>query len=271
VNIYSLLPLCSSRCSHSDPNGPSDSDVENWPFLRQRASQPHLFFHRAQWLYAYVLYAFALVFIDARFTFEALFVIPRTQLQGLEFLLTKAANVTMFFLVPWLFVGLPGSTVAAGVLARYAVAATFHVAVISLNHQQPAAAEGAGAALSADGPRSGDGWFRRTLQCTQDTAPQSWWLCVATGGLSLHVVHHTLPSLSIFLLPRATAAAREFLAARGLPYHPHATLWDGLWGHQLFLRAMGKPPPVRGECASTGSGWSSSGDVQRHSNASKVE
>ena len=260
-----MLSLCTSCCSHSDPNGPSDSDVENWPFLRQRASQPHLFFHRAQWLYAYVLYAFALVLIDVRFTFEALFVIPRTQLQGLEFLVTKAANIAMFMYVPWVFWGLPASTVAAGALARYAVAATFHVAVISLNHQQPAAAEGAG----EDGSKNGVVWFRRTLQCTQDTAPQSWWLCVATGGLSLHVVHHTLPSLSIFLLPRATAAAREFLTAHGLPYRPHATLWDGLWGHQLFLRAMGKPPPVRGERDSSGSERYSSGDFQQR--VSKVE
>lgn len=237
-----ITPL--TTCSHSNPNGLGDSDVENWPILRQRSSQPHLFFHRAQWLYAYVLYAFALFLIDVRFTVEALFVIPRTHLQLAEFLFTKSANIAMFVLVPIYVLQVPGSTVVVGLLARYLVAATIHVAVISLNHQQPDAPEQASSGPPWPSPRST--WFRRTLACTQDTVPDSWWLCLATGGLSLHVVHHVLPNVSIFLLPRATVAAREFLAARGLPYRPHATLWDGLAGHQQFLRAMGEPPDSRG-------------------------
>lgn len=223
--------------------------------LRQRPSQPHLFFHRAQWLYAYVLYAFALFLIDVRFTAEALFVIPRTRAQLAEFLLTKSTNLAMFVAVPLCGLGLPASTVCAGLLARYLVAATIHVAVISLNHQQPGALESLPAADRPGGeaasappappwPSPRSTWFRRTLACTQDTAPDSWWLCIATGGLSLHVVHHVLPNVSVFLLPRATAAAREFLIARGLPYRPHASLWEGLAGHQQFLRAMGEPPSI---------------------------
>ncbi len=84
-------------------------------------------------------------------------------------------------------------------------------------------------------------WFQRQLHCTKDTAPDSWWLNLWTGGLSLHVVHHTLPSLSMWLLPQATRAAREFLAARGLPYRPHASVWEGLVGHQRMLRLLGSP------------------------------
>jgi fatty acid desaturase len=41
---------------HTDTNGSEDADVDVWPILRQRPDQPHLFFHRFQFIYAYIIY-----------------------------------------------------------------------------------------------------------------------------------------------------------------------------------------------------------------------
>jgi fatty acid desaturase len=175
----------------------------------------------------------AVIVVDAKFTFATLFLAPRTRAQLLDFLLTKAISMTMFVVIPW-HLGLP---VLSGYVARLVVAGITYISVISLNHQHPDGFLQHG--YPGQGTRTD--WFRRQLHCTKDTAPESWLLNAFTGGLSLHVVHHTLPSLSMWHLPRATAAAREFLAANGLPYRPHASVWEGLANHQRMLRLMGSP------------------------------
>lgn len=218
---------------HTDTNGSEDADVDVWPILRQRPDQPHLFFHRFQFIYAYIIYGLAIMIVEAKFSFATLFLAPRTRAQLLDFLAIKAVNIVMFFVIPY-HLGWP---VFAGWVTRAVVAGLVYTSVISLNHQH------ADTLLEHGYPGRGSRteWFSRQLHCTKDTAPDSWWLNLFTGGLSLHVVHHTLPSLSMWLLPRATTAAREFLAQRGLPYRPHANFWDGLVSHQRMLRLLGSP------------------------------
>lgn len=287
---------------HADTSGSRDIDVNNTPLLRQREDQLLLPHYAWQHAYAWVLYAFAAMAVEVRGAIDALILrsVPASPVQRAGVALAKAVHIFFVWVLPFYLYGpVHGALLVA---PRVIVASVIFLFVITWNHQQDdAAVADALAAASAEqrddsrvrkDPRAvaaaaaaaarakelgitpdaaASDWLAAQVVCTTTTAPDSFLALALTGGISVHLVHHIAPELSIWHLPAAHVELRRWAAERGWRLREKGVL-ESWRSHVRFLRAMGSSefaPSESGSGAASASNEVSTASDPRPSEQSK--
>jgi fatty acid desaturase len=223
-----------------------DPDIEvHFPLVRERPEQPHYWFHRAQWIYAWIIYMITLpalwvndfVTVTTGVWFGPYGRIRKPGLrESLYFLVFKVLSFTLFYAGPFWFHPWPQALGIAALMlggGGLAVQTTF-----ALNHQNERAM---GLFRSRETPRD---WGALQVETTADFHHGGWLPATFFGGLGYQLEHHLFPTLSYSQLDRVAPIVRAACAEFGLPYHYYPTVLHALAGHARFLYRASLPAPV---------------------------
>jgi linoleoyl-CoA desaturase len=234
---------------HTNVEG-ADEDIEGGPLLRLAPGQPRRWFHRFQFLYVWLLYAFLppkwMLWDD----FKGVLLgrmgaqsIPRPKgwdlvvfVAGKAFLLTWVLVLPLWLGHPLWLVVLAGAFVS--LVAGVTLATTFQLAHI-FDDSEFRKIETRPEPI----PRS---WAAHQLATTADFAPRNPLITFFLGGLNYQVEHHLFPNISHLHYPAIAPIVRAVCAEHGMPYRSYPTLRSALAAHVRWLRILGRPATAPG-------------------------
>ncbi len=233
---------------HTYPNiDGHDDDIDLGLLARLSPHQRHLWFHRAQGIYLWVLYGFLAIkwhFYDDFRQLAAGHIgghrIPRPRgADLLVFIAGKVAFFSMAFVIPmllhpwWAVVGV------------YAIAAFVSGVVLSIVFQLAHCVEEADFPAPADlgdgVPRMESEWAVHQVQTTVNFARGNRVLSWFLGGLNFQIEHHLLARICHVHYPALSKVVEEVCREFGVRYAEHRTVWSALCSHARWIRLMSRP------------------------------
>lgn len=229
----------------------ADSDIEASDWLRFTPHHDWRWYHRAQPVYAPLLYGLVLPlrvwWMDLRSLKDARAEDPETwrKPQVLwEFAATKLFHLTLSALPlavlpigPWQWL--------LGYVLAYSAASMVLTVILVGTHIHDEAAFPAG---DSDNVLDTD-WSRHIVSTSCDWAPDSRVAAWLFGGLNAHTAHHLMPRLIHGLYVDLSPIIAAEAARDGMVYH-RMTLTEMLMGHYRHLVAMGRRPGLQEQGAS---------------------
>jgi linoleoyl-CoA desaturase len=229
---------------HTNIEG-ADHDIEGGPLLRFAPGQPRRWFHRFQFLYAWLLYAFLppkwMLWDDLKAVIVGRMgvqKIPRPRgLDLVVFVAGKTLLVSWTFLIPlWqghsigvILVLLAFASLVAGVTlaTTFQLAHLFDDSEFDKIETRPEPIE-----------RS---WAEHQLATTADFAPRNRLLTFYLGGLNFQVEHHLFPTVSHLHYPALAPIVNAVCEEHGIRYRSFPSLRSALASHVRWLRTLGAP------------------------------
>lgn len=221
----------------------------SFPFVRLDPRQERSWYHRFQFLYAWLLFPvlpWSIHMQDMQFVLNG----PHGEMHGTRFLgiekfeipvfwLLKVAHFSMYLIIPvilhgaWaamhyaIFVGMGGFTLAVLFLVSH-----------NCEELKPGTPQGI---RGGENDTAGvcDDWCK-----WQIATSSSWGGTIGaffTGGLNMQIEHHLLPGLAHNLYPAVATIIKEECATRGVPALYFDTLPGMVWELARFLWLMGVP------------------------------
>ena len=224
-----------------------DPDIEvHFPLVRERPEQPLYWFHRAQPIYAWILYFITLpvlwvndiVTVVIGMWFGPYGKLRRPYLhEAALFTVFKVLSFSIFYALPFMLHPWPQALLIEVLMlggGGFAVQATF-----ALSHQNALA-------MNLEGRKSTQAGDWGALQCetTADFQHGHWLPTTFFGGLGYQLEHHLFPTLSYSRLQGIVPIVRATCAEFGVPYFYYPTAWHAICAHMSFLVRMSRPDPV---------------------------
>jgi linoleoyl-CoA desaturase len=219
-----------------------DSDIDVKPLMRLHPGQPWRWFHRFQhiyWLFLYALSYLAWIFYE---DFEKYFrgritpVGDGTKMpfrEHLVFWLTKIMYVTLYMILPILFVGfLPW---LIGFLIITLVCGLTTSIVFQLAH----VVEGTQFHSLDDEPGRHE-WAIHQVVSTANFGTQSRFLHWVLGGLNFQVEHHLFPRVSHVHYPAINRYVRQVCRQYNVSYTEYSSMLKAIVSHVVHLRKLGQ-------------------------------
>ncbi|MDF3831549.1 acyl-CoA desaturase [Cupriavidus basilensis] len=219
-----------------------DDDLELGGLMRLSPRQAWRPWHRAQHLYAPLLYSLLTLFLAGFGDFHKLLTnrISDTALQKRAwwelpyFVMTKAAYFGYALVIPMLFH--PAwqvlvCFVGIHLLLGFTLSLVFQLAHTVMEAEFPAGDENG---------RMPYDWAEHQLRTTANFAVGNRLVQFYTGGLNQQVEHHLFHKISHIHYPQLAAIVRRTCQEYGIPYHANRSLTSAIRSHFRFLREMGR-------------------------------
>ncbi len=224
-----------------------DPDIEvHFPLVRERPEQPVRWFHRFQYIYAWIIYYFTLPVLwgnDIVTVLTGVWFGPWGRLrrpslrEATLFAVFKGLSFGIFYASPFLLHPWPQALLLEVLMlggAGFAVQTTF-----ALNHQNALAMN-----LDRRVSRHPRDWGAQQMETTADFQHGHWLPTTFFGGLGYQIEHHLFPTLSYSRLGEIAPIVRQTCAEFGVPYFYYPTAFQALAEHYRFLRRMSVAEPV---------------------------
>lgn len=235
---------------HTYPNVSGyDDDINIGYFGRLSPHDKHLWFHRLQGVYLWVLYGFLSMkwhLVDDFYNVAVGHIgghrIPRPK--GRDLLIFIGGKIIFFslaFVIPMLL------HPVWAVLTVYAIAAFVSGIVLSVVFQLAHCVGEAAFPLPLDidgKPRMQSDWAVHQIQTTVDFARGNKLLCWFLGGLNFQVEHHLLNKICHVHYPALSKVVEETCHEFGVKYRAHKSLFSAIASHFRWLVLMGRPSPT---------------------------
>lgn len=231
---------------HTYPNiDDLDPDVDFDPVIRAVATRKWRPFQRAQWLYAYPIYALTgirWVFYKDIADLLRRRMGPYSDLRHpwwawALLLAGRTVALGLVLVIPLLVVDAPRWQILLGAVLTWMTAGATMASVFVLAH----IVEGPAFSPPITG-QIDDAFFDHQLRTTADFACDNRFLAFYLGGLNFQVEHHLFPKVCSIHYPALRPIVREIAARHGLPNHEFPTLAAALAAHVSLLRRMGRKP-----------------------------
>jgi len=221
-----------------------DHDVVAEPWLRMTETQPRRRFHRAQFIYFPLAYAFLAAKWILHDDFRTLLsrrlgsvpTPPIKRAKVAEILALKLLALGWIFALP---IAINGVLWTLAVFAIWSAVSGLALAtVFQLAHTVESTEL---TTVPANGARLQRTWAEQQLASTMNFAPKSKIASWYIGGLNFQIEHHLFPRISHVhyraLAPIVRGVCDEF----DLPYHSVDSMWAALRAHIRHLRTLGLP------------------------------
>ena len=240
-----LWRLTHNKIHHTWTNVPGvDEDIVVSPLLRISPASPRRWWHRAQHVYAWLLYSF----ITLNWVYAKDFAFLRAKKLGpfrdLKHTKGQIAGVvagklvyhTWTLVIPLLVLDVTWWQFLIGYLlvhmtAGFVLSVVFQLAHIVEDAQYPTA--------DADGTLPFD-WHVHQLQTTVDFAPNNRLLTWYCGGLNHQVEHHLFPRICSRHYTGLRPIVERVAAQHNVPYHVAPTVRSALASHYRMLKRFGR-------------------------------
>ena len=218
-----------------------DDDIEIQPFLRMCDAQEHRWWHRFQFIYVVLLYAFFYVFWLFYFDYKKYFSkkignyeLPKmTAWQHVSFWGGKLGSYAIMIIVPFLMVGAMDFLIGFGVfmfVTGFVTSVVFQLAHTVEHTHFPEVHEG----------KLENEWAIHQVQTTANFAtrnPIVTWFC---GGLNFQIEHHLFPKVSHVHYPRISKIVKETCQEYGLNYIEFPRVTSAVRSHWKMLYELGR-------------------------------
>jgi len=206
---------------------------DNYPLKRIQPALPHLFFHKYQHYYVWLVYLIGLplwTMVDFFATFPVLFT-GRHEMRTfdlklrLENVIVFSLNLLLTVFLPFFFLEFYHALTVC--LAANIPASLIVVLQITVNHEVPE--------TMAKLPNEMIDWGVHQVLTSHNFSCESVFWLHCSGGLNMQVEHHLFPGVHYShyheIAKIVKAACKEF----GLPYNTSSTLFEALQKHYQIL------------------------------------
>jgi len=225
-----------------------DEDIDTMGLLRLSPRQPKKWFHRYQYIYAWIFYMIMTLYWMTAKDYLGVVRYKQHDLLSQQNVSLRQAlfRITMYKLfyygyiivLPVLFSGMPWYFVIAGFLLMHFTAGLFLSCIFQPAHIM----EESSFALPVDTDgkrRMEDSWAIHEIVNTTDFAPRNRVLSWFVGGLNFQIEHHLFTRICHVhyrkLAPIVQSTMRDF----DLPYHVQPTFFRALLEHAKMLKKLG--------------------------------
>lgn len=220
-----------------------DYDIET-KLLRVHENQEHLWFHKYQHLYWFLLYGLsymAWIFYEDFLKYFSGRVNPLAEKKVLAnneqiiFWVSKALYVILYLVVPIMVLGF-AKTMAGffimGITCGYIIAVVFQLAHIveGTHFPQP----------SKEHNRIEQEWAIHQVETTADFATKSVVINWLLGGLNFQVEHHLFPKISHVHYSQINKMVKETCLEFGVVYLEYSTIAKALRSHVMHIYKLGQ-------------------------------
>lgn len=226
-----------------------DEDIESVILLRLSPRQPWHWFHKYQYLYAWLFYMMMTLFWMTakdylqvvRYKQHDLLIKQKVSLKRaiLRITLYKIFYYSYIIALPILFSGLYWYWIITGFLLMHFVAGFSLACIFQPSHimgTSPFAMP-----LNNNGKRRmEDSWAVHEVLNTSDFAPSSKIFSWFIGGLNYQIEHHLFTSVCHVHYPKIAPIVKSATANFGIPYHVQPTFLKALLEHAKMLKKLGK-------------------------------
>lgn len=214
-----------------------DSDLEISQLIRVVPQSAHRWYHRAQHVYApmlYMTYSLYWVFIKDFYIF--LQTPSKSWRYVISFWMQKFFYLAYLLVLPLLFSHQPWYTVVAAFVCMHLVQSLFLLFTFFMTHH----VEGLEyPAVDAEG-RINTSWVMNQINSSNDMYPFSETANFIFGGFNNHIAHHLFPHIHHIYYARLSRLLYEVLHQHGVV--PHQTsYWGGIRAHLRWLKKMSCP------------------------------
>ena len=226
-----------------------DEDIGGFVLLRLSPRQPRYWFHRYQYLYAWLLYTLMTLFwmtvkdyLQAiRYKQHNLLIKQKLSLRRaiLDITLYKVFYYSYILVLPLLLSGHSWYHVVAGFLIMHFTSGLFLSCIFQPSHIL-ASSSFPSPVLVDNTYRMEDSWAIHELVNTADFAPRSHIFSWFIGGLNFQIEHHLFTGICHVHYKKLSPIVKETAASFGLPYHVQPTFVKALLEHAKMLKMLGK-------------------------------
>jgi len=219
-----LHNICHHFCTNMHEH---DSDIQNTPWFRFSVSQPRMWWHKYQHLYASVLMClFPAVKMEFKHTYIAATLPNVDPADRLRWLCAKVFYWTMFIVLPAHWHGWQFALSAAYV--RYVICSFMYTHVIAPTHVN----EHCQHVTERD-------WFKHQVYTSSDSAPggvvSNWF----TAGLNHQIEHHLFPMIHHLHYPGLQPIIAKTIKEYNLPYNVQTDLFTAVGAYWHWLYKVG--------------------------------
>ena len=226
-----------------------DEDIDSIKLLRFSPRQPHYWFHRYQYIYAWFFYMIMTLYWMTvkdyrqviRYKEHDLLVKHRVSLKQavLRITLYKLFYYGYIIVLPILFSGMAWYLVLAGFLLMHFTAGLFLSCIFQPSHVIETSAFAS--PITIDGKRRmEDSWAVHEVANTTNFSPNSRIFSWFIGGLNYQIEHHLFTGICHVHYPKIAPIVKSTARSFGLPYNVQPTFWKALMEHGKMLKMLGK-------------------------------
>ncbi|PRY14270.1 linoleoyl-CoA desaturase [Pontibacter ummariensis] len=223
-----------------------DEDIDDMVFMRFSPHTKVRFYHKLQWVYAFLFYGLLTLYWVVLKDFVQFFRFIRNGVNAnskaqnsIAFTKIVVFKVLYFFamlVAPTLLFGIPFWEVLVGFLLMHFVAGIILSTVFQLAHT----VEGTSHPLpNASGAIEND-WAIHQLNTTANFSRKSKLLSWYVGGLNFQIEHHLFPRICHVHYPALAGIVKETAAEYGIPYIESRTLMQAVRSHVNTLHRFGR-------------------------------
>lgn len=233
---------------HTYTNIPEvDPDIEPGPLLSFHEKPELPWFHRFQFIYAWVLYCLLsfMWLIERDFTF-LLRPDPRngkkgTPRQWLRVIAIKVVYVSIFCVLPLTFSGLTVPQYLAGFALMHActglsLSVIFQLAHVVMGVERPWVSD-ANAKIRTP-------WAEHQIRTTANFG-NTQFCTFLFGGLNYQIEHHLFPTICHVHYPKIAPIVKQCAEAHGLRYVHSGSFFDAVASHERALYRFGRPSVIQ--------------------------
>jgi linoleoyl-CoA desaturase len=226
-----------------------DEDIDTMGLIRLSPSQPRLWYHRYQHLYAWFFYMIMTLFWMTakdylqivRYKKADLLVKQQVSLRQalVRITLYKMFYYSYIMVLPILFSGMPWYFVVLGFLLMHFTAGLFLSCIFQPSHIVEASPF-LEPEHTDDGKRMADTWAVHEVVNTTDFAPNNRPLSWFVGGLNYQIEHHLFTNICHVHYRKLAPIVQSTAAAFGIPYNVQPTFRKALLEHTKMLKKLGR-------------------------------
>ena len=226
-----------------------DEDIGSTKLLRLSPRLPVAWFHRYQYVYAWLLYGMMTLFWMTVKDYKAVFRYNRHQLLSNQkvTLLQALQRVTFYKLfyyayilvLPLLFSGMPWWLVLIGFFSMHVVSGLVLSSIFQPAHVIENS-EYAAPVMKAGMPHMENSWAIHEVVNTTNFAPRNAILTWFAGGLNFQIEHHLFTNICHVHYRKLAPIVKATCLAYHIPYHSQPTFRNALWEHTRMLRKLGR-------------------------------
>lgn len=225
-----------------------DEDIQDRLVLRFNPHTKVKFFHKVQWLYAFMFYGLlTLYWVLAKdfvqyFLFLKNGVNPNSPQQNRTFMMKLIAMKVLYFftifVVPTVFFGIPFLQILLGFLLMHFVAGIILTVVFQLAHT----VEGTSHPRPNEHGTIENDWAIHQLNTTVNFSRNNKFISWYVGGLNYQIEHHLFPRICHVHYPAISGIVKETAEEFNIPYMENETFGQAVKSHINTLRRFGKLP-----------------------------
>ncbi len=217
-----------------------DGDIKQSNLVRIFPNAPYLNFHKYQYLYMPILYAFYtfiwLVFRDFKDFFKTDISgkkkIKHPVVEYLKLFIGKVFFFGRMLFIPWLLLPFSFGQIFLGFMLFH-IAASYTVAMALISAH---VGETSVYPKPDQEGKMENSWVRHQMITTTDFATDSKIITHLFGGFNHHVAHHLFPRICHIHYPMLTRILKDTSEEYNMPYQANKTLLDATISHLKFLK-----------------------------------